>query len=392
VSHTHFLQFVIIMATMALAFALVLARLPHGLSFPDAWRLAGSLGKLNAVDTTFDLNSRYNLWSGLIGGFFLQLSYFGADQSQVGRYLTGQSVAHSRLGLLFNAAFKVPMQFFILLLGVMVFVLHLFVVTPAFFNPAEVRKVQAGPLAGEYRAVEARHRSAAEARRAGAEEFARAAAAGDAAARAAAEQALREADRRVRAAREEAVGVIRRADPGANAGDTNYIFLHFVLASLPAGVVGLVLAAIFAASMNSTSAELNALTSTTVVDVWRRLPGSHGGERHQVTVSRVATVVWAAFAVGFAEYASRMGSLIEAVNILGSLFYGTILGVFMTAFLLRRVGGTAVFVAALVAEAAVLACFRFSGMSFLWYNVVGCVVVMAVGLALSPVFPGRKTT
>jgi Na+/proline symporter len=389
VSHTHFLQFLIIIGTIALAFVLIVAKLPAGITPFDAAHVAGSLGRLNALDLSFDLQNRYNLWSGLIGGFFLQLSYFGADQSQVGRYLTGQSVTQSRLGLLFNGLVKVPMQFAILALGVLVFVFFQFVAPPAFFNPVESEKARNGVHGEAFRAAEARHQEAFREREASVRAFVAARRAGDEAALRSTEQAMREAQDRMVAVRGETVELIQATDPAANLNDTNYVFLNLVLHHLPIGIVGLALAAIFAASMNSVSAEMNALATTTVVDVVRRLrPGASA--KADLWAARIATIGWAAFAVGFAEYASRLGSLIEAVNILGSLFYGTILGVFLTAFYLKRVGGNAVFVAALIAEAAVVACFFLSKLSFLWFNVVGCLVVIVAAVILSAMGLDRR--
>jgi Na+/proline symporter len=394
IGHAHTLQFLIIVAAMALAFALVMRALPTGVGFRDALLLAGRSGRLNAIQLHFDPNDRYNLWSGLIGGFFLQLSYFGTDQSQVGRYLSGVSIRESRLGLLLNGLLKIPMQFGILLLGVMVFVFHLFAPSPLFFNPLESSRVAAGAHAREWYELEQQH----EAVRARTAEAAGALVAArhdrDVRALDAAGARLADAERDGREIRQQAARLVETSDPGAQTSDTNYIFLSFVLKVLPAGVIGLVLAAIFAAAMNSASSELSSLTSTTVVDVIRRLqpPGPGGlpqGGIRDVWMSRFVTLGWTAFAVLFAEYASRLGSLIEAVNILGSLFYGTMLGIFLTAFLLPRVGGRAVFAAALVGEACVLACFRFSHISFLWYNLVGCLVVMTVALALSALAPRR---
>ena len=394
VGYAHTLQFLIILAAMALAFALVLRALPPGVGFRDALMLAERSGRLNAIQLRFDPNDRYNLWSGLIGGFFLQLSYFGTDQSQVGRYLSGSSIRESRLGLLLNGLFKIPMQFGILLLGVMVFVFHLYAPSPLFFNPLESARVATGAHAREWSDLEQRH----EAVRARTTEAANALVESrhrhDARAQDAAGARLSDAERDAREIRLQAARLVEASDPGAQTSDTNYIFLSFVLRVLPAGVVGLVLAAIFAAAMNSASSELNSLTSTTVVDVIQRLrPSDAGGPPssgiRDVWMSRFVTLGWVTFAVLFAEYASRLGSLIEAVNILGSLFYGTMLGIFLTAFLLPRVGGRPVFAAALVGEACVLACFRFSHLSFLWYNVVGCLVVMAVALVLSALVPRR---
>ena len=372
-------QMLIITVGMVVAGVMVVRQLPAGVSFPDALHVAGGLGRLNAIDPTFDLKNRYNLWSGLIGGFFLSLSYFGTDQSQVQRYLTGASVAQSRLGLLANGLFKVPMQFLILMLGAMVFVFYQFVAPPVFFNPEPVRHVLAGPSAGEFRKVQAEYAVATAVRLEKVQAYLAARHGGDAARVAPARQVMQEAQARTLALRGEAVAVMRRADPGVNASDTNYVFLSYVLHSLPAGLIGLVLAAVFAASMSSMSAEINALGATTVVDVWRRLCGGTGARR-ELWVSRLATFAWGCFALGFAEYASRLGSLVEAVNILGSLFYGTILGIFLVAFYVKRVQGGAAFYAALVAEAAVFACFAFTEISFLWYNVLGCVLV--VGLSL----------
>jgi Na+/proline symporter len=355
-------------------------------SFGDALHVAGGLGRLNAIDTSFDLANRYNLWSGLIGGFFLALSYFGTDQSQVQRYLTGSSVAQSRLGLLANGLFKVPMQFLILLLGAMVFVFYQFTAPPVFFNPAAVKLAKAGPEAAAYVQAEAAYAQAAHARIARAQDYVAARHGGDVRREAEAKAALQAADARAAAVRTEAVAIVRRADPSGRGNDTNYVFLSYVLKSLPAGLIGLVLAAVFAASMSSMSAEINALGTTTVVDVWRRLWGSTDPKK-EVWVSRLATLAWGCFALLFAEYASRLGSLVEAVNILGSLFYGTILGIFLVAFYVKRVQGGAAFYAALVAEAAVLARFFFTKLSFLWYNVVGCVVVVICSLLFNALRP-----
>ena len=389
VNYTQFVQMLIIFGGIGTAFVMILNSLPPDVTFLDAVRVAGALGRLNAVDYSFDLQNRYNIWSGLIGGFFLALSYFGTDQSQVGRYLTGQSVTQSRLGLLLNGIVKVPMQFSILFLGAMVFVFYLFVSPPVYFNPVDVKNVAASPDGEAFRATERAYRAATQARTDRARDYIAAKRSGDEATAAAAKGALTEAQAGAEKVRSEAAALIRKNDPKAQGSDTNYVFLSFVLHHLPVGVIGLVLAAIFAASMSSTSAELNALSSTTSVDIYRRFIERREGvaptvlARREVYVSKAATVVWGAFAIAFAEFASRLGSLIEAVNILGSLVYGTILGIFLTAFYLKRVSGTAVFVAALVAEAAVVACFLFTTISFLWYNVVGCLCVVAVSLAMS---------
>jgi uncharacterized sodium:solute symporter family permease YidK len=282
------------------------------------------------------------------------------------------------------------MQFLILLLGVMVFVFYLFAPPPAFFNPVERAKLLRGPVAAEATALEARHLEAWQTRRAGAERLTAAIRSKDGPRRAVAAADVKSAESELAAIRSDYTALMRRADPQAQTNDTNYVFLSFVLAYLPAGLIGLVFAAVFAASMNSTSAELSALTSTTVVDVIRRLPGHRADERREVATSRVVTLFWAAFAIAFAQWASGLGTLVEAVNILGSLFYGTILGIFLTAFYLKRVSGSAVFIAALIAEAIVIACFALTKISFLWYNLIGAVLVMAIALALNAVLRARR--
>jgi solute:Na+ symporter, SSS family len=266
-------------------------------------------------------------------------------------------------------------------------VASLFTLPALHFDPATSARLAHGAHAAEWAELETRQRALAEIRRRDVAGLLAARHQGDAAALAAAQSAVRRDQAAMDALKKEGGALIAKAAPGAPATDTNFIFLRFVLATLPAGVIGLVFAAVFAASMNASSAELNALASTTVVDVWKRLGGRGASPAHELWMSRLVTVGWAAFAVAFATLAARLGSLIEAVNLLGSLFYGTILGIFVTAFFLRRVGGTAVFVAALAAEAVVLACFRFTAISFLWYNLIGCAMVALVALALSQVWP-----
>ncbi len=390
VAWAHSSQMVIIAGGMLLAGFMTAHRLPAHVSFSDALHVAGGLGRLNVIDTHFDVNSRYNLWSGLLGGFFLMLSYFGTDQSQVQRYLAGSDLTQSRLGLLLNAMLKVPMQFLILLLGALVFVFYQFQAPPLFFNPGPVKLVLAGPDAAAYRAVEARFAQARAGQSQQAEAYVTARHGGDAALIAAHKQRLQQAHAESEAIRREGVALIEKANPGTNPSDTNDIFLAYVLGSLPVGLVGLVIAAVFSGSMSSMSGEISALGATTVVDLWRRLIGGSQGQHEgkgEVWVGRLATFAWGCFAMAFAEYAARLGSLIEAVNILGSLFYGTILGIFITAFYVKRVQGGAAFYAALVAEVGVLACFKFTQISFLWYNLIGCVAVVGLAWAFSLLRP-----
>ncbi len=383
VSRTQSHQVLVIWLGMGVALATLVAMLPADVGLGDGLRLAGRVGRLNAIDLSFDLKNRYNLWSGLIGGFFLALSYFGTDQSQVQRYLTGRSVAESRMGLLANGIVKVPMQFGILFIGAVVFAFYQFTAPPIFFNPSEVARVREGNQAARFATVEMVYARAAEMRAADARAFARARAAGDAAATARAAGAFERSSAQAAAVRAEGIKLIEASHPKANPSDTNYVFLWFVVHHLPAGVIGLVLAAVFAASMGSVSAELNALASTTVVDVYRRFLKKAADDRHYVRVSRLATLFWGAFAIAFAESVSRLGSLVEAVNILGSLFYGTILGIFLAAFFLKRATGTAVFAAAIVAEVLVVLTFWLTDVTFLWYNVIGCLAVLALTVVFS---------
>ena len=380
VSHTQALQFAVILATFGFVAVHVASGLPRGVGLGETTALAGLSGRLNALQLHFDPNDRYNLWSGLIGGFFLQLSYFGTDQSQVGRYLTGRSVSQSRLGLVFNGLVKVPMQLGILSLGVLVFVAYLFTSSPVWFDPAARARLSSGPEAAEFREIERQHHALETERQARLAVWLAARKGGDRAGERLAGASVVALQGEETALRGRVSQLIERQDPRASRNDVNYVFLTYVLSSLPIGWIGLVFACVFAASMNSTSAELNALTSSTVVDVVKRIRPGAWASGTELWLSRLVTFLWAAFAVAFAESASHLGSLVEAVNLLGSLFYGTILGIFLTAFYLRKVGGMAVFVGALVAEAAVLACFRFTRISFLWYNVVGCVLVALVAL------------
>jgi SSS family transporter len=382
-------QMAIIACGMVIAGVMVVRHLPSGVGFGDALHVAGGLGKLNAIDFKFDLANRYNLWSGLIGGFFLALSYFGTDQSQVQRYLTGSSVGQSRMALLANGLLKVPMQFLILLIGALVFVHYQFTAPPVFFNPGPVKQVLASADAESYRQIEADFKAASGLRAEKAQQFVAARRAGDGSRLAEAKSGLQAADHSAGESRARAVALIRKHNPGTNPNDTNYVFLSYVLASLPAGLVGLVLAAVFSASMSSMSAEINALGATTVVDISRRLLGTKEGSQ-EVWIGRLATFAWGCFAIAFAEYASRLGSLVEAVNILGSLFYGTILGIFLVAFYLKRVTGGAAFWAALISEAIVILCFLFTPITFLWYNVIGCVLVAGISLFIS-FLPNRRT-
>jgi SSS family transporter len=374
VAYTHVQQMAIVFIGMFLAGYMVVHLLPNGVGFVDTLRVAGKLGKLNAIDWKFDLTNRYNVWSGLIGGFFLQLSYFGTDQSQVGRYISGESVGQSRLGLLMNGLLKIPMQFLILLVGSLVFVFYLYHAPPLNFNKAEVAAVQSTP---GYRQLAAEHERLSAQKAAETATLHAALERGDEAAIVAAQTRLRAAEASVSAARKGVADLIKAR--GGDPNDTNYVFLHFVVNQLPVGLVGLLIAVIFVASMGSTASALNSLTSCFVVDIYRRMLRPHETERHYVRFSRGLTACWGAACVGVAMFANRMGSLIEAVNVLGSLFYGTVLGVFLVAFYFKKLGAKATFWAAVGAELLVVLFWWLDLTAFLWLNLIGCVLV--IGLA-----------
>jgi solute:Na+ symporter, SSS family len=389
VNETNFQQMIIVMLGMFAAFVVVILSLPTGVSIGDAVFVAGKLGKLNAITTTVDWNDRYNIWSGIIGGCFLALSYFGTDQSQVGRYLSGQSVTQSRLGLLFNGIVKIPMQFFILFVGAMVFALYQFVAPPLFFNSVAVERARSSAEATAFSTIEQRFEAAAAEKAAAANALVDVRRSGNAAEVERATANLRSADEKVQGVRSEGIDLIQRVDPKAERSDTNYVFLTFILQYLPAGLVGLVMAAVFAAAMSSTASELNALGSTTIVDLYKRMIRRNGSERHYVRVSQIVTAFWGAVAIGFALYANRLGSLVEAVNIIGSMFYGTILGIFLVAFYMKRAGGHAVFAGAIAGQTAVFY-FKFATpIAFLWLNVIGCAVVAVVAFVISFLLPPR---
>jgi len=382
-------QMIIIFAGLVIALVTVIVLLPQPVSFGDAVFLAGAAGRLNAVTTHFDWNDRFNIWSGLFGGTFLFLSYFGCDQSQVQRYLTGRSIAQSRLSLLFNAVAKIPMQFFILFIGAMVFVFYLFVQPPVLFQQAELKRIRGlsdfQPLVQRYDQAFAQRQKAALA-------LVAAHHAGDAAAEQREIGQFREAQEQINVARNQASKLVERAGGEKGFTDTNYIFLSFVTRYLPVGIVGLVIAVIFAATMSASSGEINSLATVTVIDVYKRYIHREGSDHHYLLASRWATLFWGIYAVVFAGWAGRLGSLIVAVNKVGSLFYGSLLGCFVVAFVFRRVRGTATFVGMLAGESAILATAVYTDVSWLWYNVIGCVVVVATALAITYTVPGSIST
>jgi solute:Na+ symporter, SSS family len=382
VSYTQLLQMIIIFSGLFLAFYLLLHKLPANMGFINAMHLAGKLHKLNSIDTTFDIKNKYNIWSGIIGGFFLQLSYFGTDQSQVGRYLTGKSIAQSRLGLIMNGLVKIPMQFFILLIGVLVFVFYQFHTSPLFCNQAEIDKINTSNYQNEYHIIENNFSIAQQQKQVVAYQLAEAIAANNDNKILQKQQELQTVLDSCKAIQAQGVAVMKKNDANADVNDTNYIFLTFITQHMPIGVIGLLIAIIFLAAMGSTASGINSLASTTIVDFYKRFGNHKLNDTTYLQASKVATVLWTFFCIGIAFFANRVGNLIEAVNILGSLFYGVILGIFIVAFYMPSIKSKAVLYSVIVSEIIVLAVWQREVMAFLWLNVVGCLAVVVIAFLL----------
>jgi Na+/proline symporter len=390
VSQTQTIQMAIMLIGMGLAFVFVLHALPQGVSAADALHIAGSLGKMKAVDFSPRFDTRYTFYSGMTGGLFVALAYFGTDQSQVQRYLSGSTLTESRLGLLFNGLLKIPMQLFILLVGIAVFVFYQFHQPPVFFHTAELARAEQTSYGAELRGVQNDYAAAFADKQAALQRFVAARDHHDSAAELAAKHALQVADGRGNKLRQKAKDIIHKARPSVETKDADYIFITFVKQHFPVGLVGLLVAVIFCAAMSATASALNALGATTVVDFYKRSFRKDASDRHYLLAAKLFTVFWGVLAMLFSAFASLLDNLIQAVNILGSIFYGPTLGVFLVGFFLKRVAGTAVFVSLVLGQIAVILTFALTKIGFLWYNVIGCAAVVALSLALSLVFPGKK--
>lgn len=375
-------QMTIVLIGMVTALITAFWLMPSGITPMDAIHLAGAAGRLNPVVWTFNPNDRYNVWSGVIGGMFLFLAYFGCDQSQVQRYLTGKSIAQSRLSLLFNAVAKIPMQFLILFIGAVVFVFFVFERPPVLWQQAELKRIQ---QQSSFSGVEKRFYSAFESRRTAAEHILQARRRGDSVAYESGLSEYKQSQAALNAAHSAAGKLTGTKD----FNDTNYIFLSYVTKYMPAGIVGLVLAAVFGAAMSTSSAEINSLATVTVIDVYKRYVKKDRSDHHYLRASQVFTAFWGIYAVATAQYGKNLGSLIEAVNMVGSLFYGTLLGVFILALKVPRVGARGAFYGVIIGEAAILGVHLTGKVAFLWYNVIGAVAVVVTGLVISQ-FEGPK--
>ncbi len=381
----------VIFIGMIAAFFVLLTKLPIGLGFTDALAVAGGFHKLEAVSFSLDPDKRYTVWTGLLGGMFLALSYFGTDQSQVQRYLAGASLRESRLGLMFNAIFKIPMQFFILLLGVLVFVLYQFERPPVFFNQTAWHQQVERDSTGKLRALEGTFNTAHAEKEQQLKAWLAARHAGNAAAAETARSAALAAHNRSEAARAETKTFLKTADPRIGGSDSDYVFITFILGYLPHGLIGLLVAAFFAATFSSKAGELNALGSTTTIDLYRHLIKRDASDAHYVLASKCFTAFWGLVAIAFALFATLSENLIQATNIIGSVFYGVVLGLFLVAFFLKKIGGTAVFWAAVIAQALVLVLYFTLSISYLWYNFIGPVLCITLSAIIQAFLP-RKTS
>ncbi|TKC00873.1 sodium:solute symporter [Pedobacter cryophilus] len=387
VSYTQMLQMSIIFCGLFLAGFVVVSMLPASVGFTKALNIASKMGKMNVIDWHFDMNNRYTIWSGVIGGLFLQLSYFGTDQSQVGRYLTGSSVGQSRMGLLMNAMLKIPMQFLILLIGILVFSFYQYQKPPIFFNSYELNKIQKSSYSEEFKLKEAEFNVAFEEKKLKVIALDKALTKNENVA--ATSSAVKAANQKLQDKRTEALAIMKKNDAKADTDDTNYVFLRFVTQYLPKGLIGLLIAIVCMASMGSTASALNSLASTTSVDIYKRFINKGGSELNYLNISKLATLFWGILSIGMALYASKLGNLLEAVNILGSLFYGTILGVFLVAFYFKRIGGKAVFYSAIISEIIIFIAFKYDWMAYLWLNVFGCALVISFGLLIQQFIPAK---
>ncbi|WP_086478256.1 MULTISPECIES: sodium:solute symporter [Arenibacter] len=382
VSITQKQQMFIIMTGMFIAFFFILSYLPDNITFSKALKVAGASDKLNILDFSFNTSSRYTFWSGITGGLFLALAYFGTDQSQVQRYLSGKSVRESQLGLIFNGILKIPMQFFILLVGVMVFVFFQYNHSPLNFNPAATKAVMNSPYAKEYQLLEKEHLRLETEKRIAQNKFAVALDLHEYDSTQDAKQQIININKKEKMNREAARALISKADDKAEPTDKDYVFIHFILNYLPKGLIGLLLAVILSAAMSSTASELNALGTITALDIYKRNKRKEASPQHYVKASKYFTLLWGVIAILIAFYANLFENLIQLVNIIGSIFYGNVLGIFLIAFFFKYIRGNAVFIAAIITQVVVIIGFDNDWMSYLWLNAFGCSLVILLSFIL----------
>jgi Na+/proline symporter len=380
ISHTHLQQMIIMTCSLFFAGYLVIDLLPADMGLFEALQVAGKADKLNAIDFDFNPKEKYNVWSGLLAGFFLQLSYFGTDQSQVSRYLTGSSIKQSRIGLLMNGMLKIPMQFMILLLGAIVFVFYMFNTTPIFFNEAETERLEQSEYAADFKELKVQHTALVDQRIKVANNLKLGVQSDNESIISDAQDALANVNGEIAILRTQVTDLITLNNPDGDANDINYIFLRFILDNLPQGLVGLLVAIIFTASMGSIASAYNSLAATSVIDIYRKTKKTALSKPHELAASKYATVFWGIFCIFVAYYAHRLGSsMIEIVNILGSWFYGVILGIFVVAFYFKRIGANATFIAACISQVLVIYIWYADWVAYLWLNPIGCILVVLLG-------------
>jgi Na+/proline symporter len=382
VNVTHKWQMAVIMTGMITAFIIIINQLPEDLSFVDALHVAGASGKMEVLDFSFDASSRYNIWSGVLGGFFLSLSYFGTDQSQVQRYLAGKSVNQSRIGLLMNGLIKIPMQFFILLVGVMVFVLFQFEKTPIFFNTPVNEQVYESEYKEEFQSIESQYSGLMDQKSLLNLDYAAAKKNDQDPLIETLRFKISELNDQEMELRNQAKEIISKVDSSIELNDKDYVFIHYILNFLPIGLIGLLLAVIFSAAMSSTAAELNALASTTTMDIYKRSIVPDKSEKHYLRASKLLTIFWGVVAILFASIGTLFENLIQFVNIIGSVFYGTILGIFLVAFYVKYVKSNAVFIAAVISQISVITVYKMDTVGYLWLNLIGCFAVIFLSILI----------
>ncbi len=378
-------QMAIIMGGMALAFGILVYSLPAEIGFGNALQIAKASGKMEILDFSFDFENRYTFWSGIIGGTFLMLSYFGTDQSQVQRYLSGKSVKESQMGMLMNGLLKVPMQFFILLTGVMVFVFYQFNPSPLNFNPVAQKAVENSTFSSDYSELNSQQNTNFESKKNLILNFENA----NSSEKKQIQQKLNSLNQKEIKLRKDAQELISKADKEVETNDKDYVFIHFILHHLPKGVIGLLLAMALCAAMSSTASELNALATTTTMDLYKRNQKSEKSEQHYLVASKWFTFLWGVLAIVFACVANLFDNLIQLVNIIGSIFYGNVLGIFLLAFFFKKVGAKSVFIAAIITQIIVVFGWWFDWMPYLWLNFFGCALVIILALLLQ-FFTTRK--
>lgn len=385
VSVTQKHQMAIIFGGMFIAFYLILSYLPEGITFSKALEIAGNSGKMEVLDFSFDLNNKYTVWTGLIGGTFLALSYFGTDQSQVQRYLSGKSIREMQLGMIFNGILKVPMQFFILLVGIMVFVFYQFNSTPLNFNPKAKEGVEKTMYKKDYNLLVKEHRKIEEEKKILQLEWVKSD-------NEQVKKRISELEKQDYSLRAQAKSIIGKANSNIEKNDKDYVFIHFILNNLPRGLIGLLLAVILSAAMSSTASELNALASTTTMDLYKRNVKGEKTDKHYVNATKGFTLLWGIIAISVACIANLFTNLIELVNIIGSIFYGNVLGIFLLAFFIKYVRGNAVFTAGLITQVVIVIVWWLDLFPYLWLNFLGCALVMLLAILIQSMSKKKPTT